>query len=237
MKTAFKSLSCKGTSLKGPSLKGISRAAGFTLIEALVAMFIFAWISLAAYQILDQVIRAQEINQKKSAYIARNQRVVWQLAKDFRQMVNRPVLDSYGNALDAFDTDNDLNLIEFTRSGWSNPLQWPRSDLQRVAYRVDFHPDSNDSESEFYNDERLYLIRLYWQVLDRTADTEPQLQVLLGGITDFRVRFWDDEQDKWVESEPKANSAVPAPYQLPETIEVSIVLESDDVISQIYRVQ
>lgn len=232
MKTAFKS-----QSLKGSSFKGVSRAAGFTLIEALVAMFIFAWVSLAAYQILDQVIRAQEINQKKSAYIARNQRVVWQLAKDFRQMVNRPVLDSYGNKLDAFDTDNDLNLIEFTRSGWSNPLQWPRSDLQRVAYRVDFHPDSNDSESEFYNDDRLYLIRLYWQVLDRTADTEPQLQVLLGGIADFRIRFWDAGQDKWVESEPKANAAVPAPYQLPETIEVSIVLESDDVISQIYRVQ
>jgi len=31
-------------------------AKGFTLIEALISMFIFSWIGLASYQMLDQVV-------------------------------------------------------------------------------------------------------------------------------------------------------------------------------------
>ena len=37
---------------------------GFTLIEALIALFIFSWLSLAAYQMLDQVILTQAANKK-----------------------------------------------------------------------------------------------------------------------------------------------------------------------------
>ncbi|MGB2272259.1 MAG: type II secretion system minor pseudopilin GspJ, partial [Pseudomonadales bacterium] len=175
----------------------LRRYQGFTLIEALVAMFIFAWISLAAYQILDQVIVAQEVNQRKSAAVAREQRVSWQLGSDFRQMVNRPIWYGRDNRLEPLIFETGEYLIEFTRGGWSNPLQWPRSELQRVAYQLDYHPQSNDSKSEFYNDERLYLIRNYWQVLDRLGDSEPQQQVLIGGVVDFRIRFWDNAAADW----------------------------------------
>ena len=101
------------------SARFIKRHKGFTLIEALVAMFIFAWISLAAYQILDQVVIAQEVNQRKSAAVARTQRLSWQLASDFRQMVNRPVWNGQGNRLDPLLFESGDYLIEFTQPNLS----------------------------------------------------------------------------------------------------------------------
>lgn len=215
----------------------IKRHNGFTLIEALVAMFIFAWISLAAYQILDQVVIAQETNQRKSAEVARTQRLSWQLASDFRQMVNRPIWNGQSNRLDPLLFESGDYLIEFTRSGWSNPLQWPRSDLQRVAYLLDYHPESGESNSEYYRDERLYLIRLYWQVLDRLEDTEPQMQVLIGGVVDFRTRFWDAKALEWVDA-PMTTFSAPAvsAYDAPSAVEVSIVFESEDIMTHVFRV-
>ena len=69
---------------------------GFTLVEALIALFIFSWLSLAAYQMLDQVILTQATNKKASDALALNQRVNRQMAKDFRYMVDRPIIDEKG---------------------------------------------------------------------------------------------------------------------------------------------
>ena len=88
-----------GTSLisqGGSRLKARLRMRGFTLIEALVSMFIFAWIGLGSYQILEQIIRAQAQNQLHSTQLASVQRMSWQLSRDFRQMVDRPVVDENG---------------------------------------------------------------------------------------------------------------------------------------------
>ncbi|MDG1292907.1 MAG: type II secretion system minor pseudopilin GspJ, partial [Pseudomonadales bacterium] len=187
--------------------------------------------------ILDQVVIAQEVNQRKSAEVARVQRVSWQLASDFRQMVNRPVWYGQDNLLDPLLFETGDYIIEFTRSGWSNPLQWPRSDLQRIAYLLDYHPDAADANSEYYNDERLYLVRHYWQVLDRLDDSEPLAQVLIGGVIDFRIRFWDSTALSWSDV-PVATYVAPAvaAYDAPSAVEVSIIFENEDVMTHVFKV-
>ncbi|MGB5324430.1 MAG: type II secretion system minor pseudopilin GspJ [Pseudomonadales bacterium] len=215
-------------------------ARGFTLIEALVSMFIFAWIGLGSYQILDQIIRAQKQNEQFSKQLSTLQRLNWQLAQDFRQMVERPVVDEYGERLPALEFESDENLIAFTRTGWSNPLQWPRSELQRVAYRIDYHPESDDPDSEFYRDEALYLVRVFWQVLDRVVDSRPIEQALLRDVADFRTRFYDQGVEDWSEDlvlaqrQGGANSQEP---RLPAAVEVSIVLEADAVYAYVFQVR
>lgn len=207
-------------------------AKGFTLIEALISMFIFSWIGLASYQMLDQVVLSQEINKKSSKVLANMQRVSWQLSRDFRQMVSRPITDELGDEIATIVVDGESNLIEFTRTGWVNPLKWPRSDLQRVAYRIDYHPESNDSDSEFYKDDALYLIREYWQVLDRAIDSEPKQQAMMRGVLDFYTRYWDHDNKEWSDKlifAPVTAGIDADIYGKPYAIEVTIVMETDEV--------
>ena len=201
---------------------------GFTLVEALIALFIFSWLSLAAYQMLDQVILTQATNKKASDTLALNQRVNRQMAKDFRYMVDRPIIDEKGFQQPSLVLDGEESEIAFTRRGWSNPLGWRRSNLQRVEYQLDYHPEVNDDTSAFYNDERLFLIRKYWPVLDRIESTNFQRQVLMAGLSDIEFQFKSSADAEW---DPFSQSSA-QPY----AIEVTILFDDDQISSYIYRI-
>ncbi len=202
---------------------------GFTLVEALVALFIFSWLSLAAYQMLAQVILTQATNQKASEALALNQRVSRQMAKDFRHLVNRPIVDEDGFLQPSIVLEGEDNVIAFTRRGWSNPLGWRRSELQRVAYQIDYHPDANDTASPFYNDERLFLLRYYWPVLDRIEETKHQRQVLIAGVSDIEFQFMASAGSEW-------DALLPESVALPFAIEVTLLFANDEISSHIYRI-
>ena len=135
---------------------------GFTLLEVLVAMSIFAVIGLGANQMLRTIINTHERTQQSMEEIASLTKALTVLQRDFSQVINRPVKDGYGEPLPPFIVNNtasgdDEHLIEFSRSGWNNPLGLNRSEIQRVAYDV-------TEEGE--------LKRYYWLVLDRAEDSQ-----------------------------------------------------------------
>lgn len=208
---------------------------GFTLVEILIALLIFAWIGVASYQILDQIVRTQDANKIQSEILSGNQRLVWQLGRDFRQMVNRSIIDEYGNELPAISDDPDEAVIEFTRAGWSNPLGWQRSELQRVAYRIGYHPESDDNSSEYYNDETQYLIRMYWQTLDRVNESEVREQAVMPNIVDMQVRFWNQQNEDWSDTLVSQSSQSNVP-DLPTAVEVSLLTSKDQLLSFIFKV-
>ena len=223
------------TNLSSASLWGLAQAhrsrfshRGFTLVEALVALFIFSWLSLAAYQMLDQVILTQATNKKASDSLALHQRVSRQMAKDFRYMVDRPIIDEKGFQQPSIVLEGEESVIAFTRRGWSNPLGWRRSNLQRVEYQLDYHPEANNDTSAFYNDERLFLIRQYWPVLDRIESTDFQRQVLIAGVSDIEFQFMSAGDAEW--------DSLPQSSALPFAIEVTILFDDDEISSYIYRI-
>ena len=217
-----------------------SYARGFTLIEVLVAITIFAFMGIGAYQILDNIVRVEAQAKQKSQQMATLQKVVWQIGKDFRQMVQRPIKDQNGESRPDIEIEGDY-LIEFTRGGWSNPLSWKRSVLQRVAYDINYHPERGDPDSPFYEDEQLYLLRHYWQVLDRGPDTKPLTQVLLADVSDFYVRFFDrnanSTSDEWLDDvERKKLGNDQGEYEVPNAVEVNIILGDADLFSYVIPV-
>ena len=178
----------------------MNRTSGFTLLEVLVAMSIFAVIGLSAHQMLRTVIQTHERTQDQIQQFSSLTRAFSMLERDFSQVVLREVRDEYGERLPALMVATGPFLVELSRSGWNNPLRLPRSDLQRVAYEL------ND-EGE--------VIRYFWLVLDRAEDSEPVKQTILTGIDDFQINLMDADgnvTDIW----PDTNSS----YPLPTSVEV-----------------
>ena len=158
-----------------PSRGGRLGSAGFTLLEVLVALAVFAIVSVLATRILGSIVDLADATGERGAALADVQRALAVVERDVEQMVRRPVRDEMGDP-GAAVAIGDAMLIEFTRQGWQNPLDRPRTTLQRVAYA---HRDGK-------------LLRLYWPVLDRAPGSTPVVQVLLDGVAEAEFIGHDD---------------------------------------------
>ncbi|MFP6808510.1 MAG: type II secretion system minor pseudopilin GspJ [Pseudomonadales bacterium] len=172
---------------------------GFTLLEVLVAMSIFAVIGLAANKMLRTMIQTHEITSASNQSISSLTRVFSIIERDLSQIVPRRIRDEYGDPLEALVVGYGEYQIEFTRTGWNNPTHRKRSELQRVAYSVE--------------DEKL--IRHFWLVLDRAEDSEPITQELMDGVEDFSINLLDQDgqrSDAWPDFD--AQSALPVAIEI-----------------------
>lgn len=196
------------------------RQAGFTLLEVLVAMAIFAIVAYMAYGGFAAVLKQHEIVEAASGRLRAVQFAVRQMAGDFAQLQPRPVREELGEgwrgALIA--GGRDLQAAELTRGGWPNPLGRSRPTLQRVAYRV----------------EDGVLIRSYWPVLDRLLEEPPVETELLEGVTELRFRFLDTDGE-WLDQWP-APDGVQDPRLIPRAVEISVELEDWGEIFRIVEV-
>jgi general secretion pathway protein J len=166
-----------------------TRAVGFTLIEVLVAISIFALIGVASYRVLSGVMQTDERLAARSEALRQTNRAFWTLQQDIEQIAQRRVRDQAGVTRDWLLVDEKSALpLQFSRAGRANPLGLPRSDLQRVAYKVDRHPDYEKEGSPFYRDERTFLLRYTWPMLDGSGDPATALvQVLLPDVERMTV--------------------------------------------------
>ena len=139
-------------------------ALGFTLIEVLVALAIFAILALASFVALHALIKNQaQLSQQNSQWQQRLIAVTL-LRRDVTQMQERSVLDTSGGRVPAIvlrGTDD----IEFTTAVGRNPLDTrPISALMRVRYQ-------RQGEK---------LIRLVWPVLDRAQSRAARARLRSG---------------------------------------------------------
>lgn len=158
------------------------QASGFTLVEAVIAIAIFAVIGLGSWQILDRVIKAKQQVEIRSSKLRELQRGMWLLSRDIRSIVDRPVRSGYGEQLPAISSLIPGYLLSFTHGGWLNPLDEPRGSLQRVAFGLQADDQGNQS-----------LVRYYWPHPDSAPNIEPARQIIFEGINYFEVQFIDDE--------------------------------------------
>ena len=167
-----------------------NKTLGFTLVEILVALLVFAVVGLLSTRLLSQSIDNQNHLQDRGQRLAEIHRAIRVLQRDIVQLSRRKIRDAQGEELPALMV-SDQGAIEFSRVGWRNPLRQPRSEVQRVGYR--------------WQDEKI--IRGYWLTLDRSYDAEPAYQTLLEdveAIEFFAVDQLGNEHRQWP-LDPEAN--------------------------------
>jgi general secretion pathway protein J len=102
----------------------VSKQSGFTLLELVIAIAIFALLGLAGWRLFDGAARAQQGAGQHEREIRILQRAVAVIERDVWQAVTGSVVLVQGH-------------LQLRRSHWRNPLDQPRSERQTVNYRLE----------------------------------------------------------------------------------------------------
>lgn len=158
-----------------------NRAKGFTLIEVLLSLMIFAMLGMAIYSVISNTIKGHETVQSQNSTLTELQRTFTMMEADVVQMSQRQIRIDGEQPIKVFLRSGefmfDSESIGFglVRDGWTNPgLVLPRSELQPVAYRI------------FENQ----LQRLYFNFVDNELGTEPKIQNLMAGVTAIQIKYF-----------------------------------------------
>jgi len=185
---------------------------GFTLLEILIALFIFSILSMILVGALRSVIDAHSGTEKNAERLRKLQMTLLVMSRDIEQAVNRPILNTVGKEEDAFN--GTPRGFTFTHAGYANPVATlARSTLQRTGYN--WHDDA--------------LWRMSWSVLDQAPDSHPHARRLLDDVLDARFQYLDKDgrfRDGW----PVSGDEQP----LPRAVRVLLTLNHWGKISQLY---
>ncbi|MBX9815555.1 MAG: type II secretion system protein GspJ [Proteobacteria bacterium SG_bin5] len=174
----------------------VGAQAGFTLIEVIVALFIFGLLAAAGVALLGVSVRAQAATSAKFDDMAALGRLNAALTADLAQAVERPARDENGVPLPAFRGEGGGPLLlGLVRRGWTNLDDAPRAELQKVEYRL----------------ENGVLRRAAYGAVDGAAplaSTE-----MMAGVRQLRMRYrWQGAwSDRW---DPRAEAPLPQAIEL-----------------------
>lgn len=188
---------------------GSARARGFTLLEMVIAIAIFAVIGAISYGTLDNFLAMRESLAARNEQNTRLARTIGHFERDVRFMAPRPVRDGLGEnvpALAAHDERRQTEglLMELTALAPSlagNAWHRPR----RIGWVL------RDG----------VLIRQSWPVLDRDLDSAPHESALIDRVAVADVRFYGRDEDGDIDRRAEWDD----PFRLPEAVELMLTLD------------
>ena len=187
---------------------------GFTLIEVMIALLIFALLAAAGVLVLSQSIDNRFVVKAATDRTAELQRLRASLSADLGQAAPRRVRAANGqpafSTILAAEAPGDPLLV-LVRAGWSNPDGRPRASLQRVEYRL--------------VEDRLE--RRVYPYLDGARPGPPQ--VLYQGVSAPTLAF--------ISEGAEAPRFLPSPGRpLPDAVRLDLTLEGYGPVRQLFVV-
>ena len=197
------------------------RKNGFTLIEVLIAITIFAVMSAFAYRALSSILSARDRVAQENQKWRSVSTLFARLEADLANATARSIRNSSNLQEDAFvgkltfGNDNEGQVM-FTRMGLpgaTGTLAAP----QRLGYRV----------------KQGTVEELVWPVLDQGPRTVPAVYPLLSGVRTLTLRYLDARNNGWQTSWPPLATGPTPPQSIPKAVEVALTLESGETITRL----
>jgi general secretion pathway protein J len=197
-------------------------ASGFTLLEVLIAIAIFAVMAAMAYRALTAVLDTRTRLDEEASKWRAVSLLFTRLQQDLSVPSTRKIRDSSDQMLQPFTATPTLTneydaQIQFTRMGSPDAdgvLAAPR----RVGYRL------RNGAVEI----------LSWPVLDRGPRTLPVASPVLPNVAEFALRYLDGNgqwQVAWPNpNDPQGAGALP----LPSAVEVTLTLTTGERMIRVY---
>lgn len=198
----------------------IRRNGGFTLLEMVVAIGIFAIIAAISYAALNNFLDTRAHIEEENEKLRRLQTTFVLLEEDLRYAVDRAVRNGFGDAEPVFFGSPDAALAEGEHLRLTTVRPAPGSakthQITRVAWRL------NDGE----------LSRVTWGVLDRDIDSEEYQRRLMTNVDHVEFTFFsfDGQEQLSTVNEWTGGEALPA------GVGVAILLEGEPVFQRIFQV-
>ncbi|MGH1536989.1 MAG: type II secretion system minor pseudopilin GspJ [Gammaproteobacteria bacterium] len=195
---------------------------GFTLIEMMIAIFLFSIVSVMAYGGINYVLKGQNYLQSSSNQLKDMQLTFRYFEKDINQMINRSVRNQYQDLQPSF-VGNEDKVFSFTHAGWRNPANLTRSKMQRVSYELDEN----------------ILKRHTWGQLDGAIAEEFFTTDLLEGVESIQLRYLD-QANQWQSTWPPLNnstvqqSGIVQQFDIPRALELTIKMENMEEIKRLF---
>jgi general secretion pathway protein J len=194
---------------------------GFTLLEVLIALSLFAVLSAMAFGGLNQLLGQHQQLQKKQQRFVNLQSAIQVLERDFSQMEPRSIRDAFGDTQAALKGNISPEFTyELTTKTWFNPHHQQGVLLQRIAYQL--------------QGQKLW--RSYHPQLDAGIGNTPVRYTLMEHVTDFKVRFLPT-QTPWINFWPPLDSQGKANLKkLPRAIEIELTTADLGTITRIIEI-
>lgn len=123
------------TSGHQPGTRAVS-AQGFTLLELMVAMTIFALLAAAGWKLFDSLMQGRERTDRHATRLLAAQEAYLQLLRDTRQMLGHAVVMGEGSAPRPA-LEIGLDQWSMSREAPPDPRIEGRAGVQRIVYRLD----------------------------------------------------------------------------------------------------
>ncbi|WP_227592271.1 type II secretion system minor pseudopilin GspJ [Acinetobacter sp. TTH0-4] len=178
---------------------------GFTLVELLVAIAIFAVLSALGWKVFDYLIKVKDRNAEHEINLGQLQEAYQQVLRDTVQTV--PLTANVNSDIQpALVLQNST--FSFSKTGVTDPLQQGISPDERVEYQ--------------YRADEKKVYRLKYRYLNRSGRDQPESSVLLRDVDQFEVVVLNpNENTVWPESAENLTDNVQK-QKLPKGIKIKL---------------